>query len=931
MDPAHIFRQGLGSVPPRQSQPHPHPGQSQRHPQGLPDLSDDDGSGQRVAHTLTACCRCRQRKTRCDPTLPRCLPCERSGSTCEYLDTTKGRKINRYYVVRLQDKVRTLEAELRQYTDDGNDYPCSNEDIVRPGGMIRVGANDETPRYLGPSSGIAMSRLLMEEAKRYTESHRISELIPEVRARSQARMQSIQMTGLAVSRKKSYPVVSDHPAETLPKRETAEKLVEVYKQKSQLVWPLLHEKDFERDLAAVYDGDADPYKNFITRMAIAISLQKLDIHYAGLADSYYVAAMRYAEALIRPKDLKTLQCLIMIGQYSLLTPTRTPFYYVIGLATRICLQEGLADEQTITAGYNLDPKTLDMRRRLVWIVATAECGLSYHLGRPSGFATSDDRMDVEFFSVVDDAYITPEGIQPGPPSERKLVAIHIYKTRQFQAEIRRTLYEKKRPEPKNDSHPWYGEVERKLKAWLEATPENPSWFRTWFTGYYHHLKIALYRPSPQVPQPSPRAAAICFESSAVVLEQARKQLETGTVSVTWIFLLTLNLALDALLWATSYAEVRLAHPRGEVDEMVNMSLLCLDRCAERWPGTAYTSQLYGVIAKACLQSYDSTGAESQQPPLSLASPSPSADKSVQLTDQPAQQQQQQQQQQSVPFLNPPQFGFVFDSPAEAMNTFAVDPNFPPHPTFRSNSIFCNPASESSGRRFSYFPPDSNQSGDGVLDVAGALTVTPEQMFTSPSDPSACQLPTPPESLPTGGLSASTPSATFSPTRMPTASTLSDVSAHTSPALKLMADPPPPPPPPPPPSAQPTPTFDPSVPQTAPAQRPLPTTTTTTTTSPGDWFTPPAPFLSPYNFGPIGAGLFNDAMPNTFADAPPTGLGLQNVGLGLEPSLSLFPPGRQGSLTHEQQMELMNVLETEGAGDIDAFLSAGSGMPDGTWY
>lgn len=248
---------------------------------------------------------------------------------------------------------------------------------------------------------------------------------------------------------------------------------------------MLHEKDLERDLAAVYDGDGDPYKNFVVRMVIAVSLQKFDIQYAGLADSYYVAAMRYAETLIRPKDLKSLQCLILIGQYSLLTPTRTPFYYVIGLATRICQQEGLADEQTISTSYvDLDPKAVDMRRRLVWIVAMVESGLSYHTGRPSGFATSDDGIDVAFFSTVADEHVTPHGIQAGPPCERKLVAIHLYKTRQFQAEIRRILYEKKRAEPKDDSHPWYRILEHRMKSWLDESPENPQWFRPWYAFLY---------------------------------------------------------------------------------------------------------------------------------------------------------------------------------------------------------------------------------------------------------------------------------------------------------------------------------------------------------------------------------------------------------------------------------------------------------------
>jgi hypothetical protein len=57
MDPANIFHQGLGTVPPRHHQPYVPPNKPQYNHD---DLSDGDGSGHRVAHTLTACCRCRQ-------------------------------------------------------------------------------------------------------------------------------------------------------------------------------------------------------------------------------------------------------------------------------------------------------------------------------------------------------------------------------------------------------------------------------------------------------------------------------------------------------------------------------------------------------------------------------------------------------------------------------------------------------------------------------------------------------------------------------------------------------------------------------------------------------------------------------------------------------------------------------------------------------
>lgn len=246
--------------------------------------------------------------------------------------------------------------------------------------------------------------------------------------------------------------------------------------------PTLHEPTFAKNLQEVYDGDTDPYKNFVLRMVLAISMQKLDMQYAGLADSYYLAAMGYIEDVIRAKDIKTLQCLVLIAQYSMLTPTRTAIYYIVGLATRLCQQLGLAEEKTITQGVSIglvDPLQLDMRRRLAWIVLSMELGLAQSMGRPNAFAIGRDHLDIQFFQTVDDEYITADGILPGPMSDKKRLAIHFFRMRLLQAEIRRTLYLRKRNEPKNEEHPWYAQMLQKLGDWLEASPEKPAWSKTW--------------------------------------------------------------------------------------------------------------------------------------------------------------------------------------------------------------------------------------------------------------------------------------------------------------------------------------------------------------------------------------------------------------------------------------------------------------------
>lgn len=233
----------------------------------------------------------------------------------------------------------------------------------------------------------------------------------------------------------------------------------------------------------VFDGSTDPYQNFVLRMVLAISLQKLDSAYAGLADSYYLAAMKYFEKIIRPKDLKTLQCLVLVAQYSLLTPTQTAICYVVGLATRLCQQLGLTEEKTIVQGVpheQPNPIHLDMRRRLAWIILSMEYGLAHTMGRPNSFASGQDQVDIKFFEPIDDEYITADGILPGPISEKKMVAIHVLRMRLLQAEIRRVLYEKKRPEPENEHHPWYNEIQNKMKNWLDTSPKNPCWCWSWY-------------------------------------------------------------------------------------------------------------------------------------------------------------------------------------------------------------------------------------------------------------------------------------------------------------------------------------------------------------------------------------------------------------------------------------------------------------------
>ncbi|KAH0538653.1 hypothetical protein FGG08_004790 [Glutinoglossum americanum] len=403
-------------------------------------ISDREGSheepSKRIAHTLAACCRCRSRK-----------------------------KIPRTYVIHLRDRAQELEDELMRQSEVESST-LSDEGIVRGVGFVKLDSVDE-PRFLGTSSGIAVARLVMELARRNTETKSIREIVPEVPERQD---QCFEQGG---QRLKTYPLISSVAAQGLPSRLVTDKLTEIFIQKAQAMYPTLHEPTFRHDLEAVYNGSTDPYKNFVLRLVLAISIQKLDTQYAGLADSYYLAALPYLDEIVRPMDLKTIQCFVLIAQYSILTPTKIPVYYLVGLSTRMCQQLGLNEEKTVAQSVtDLDPVQKDMRRRLFWIAMNMENGLSHSLGRPSAFAISADHLDVGFFEPVDDKYITVDGIKPGPLSPKKVITIHFFKMRLLQMEIRKRLYLKKRPEPKDDKHPWFIEMEEKLNFWRTSSPGN---------------------------------------------------------------------------------------------------------------------------------------------------------------------------------------------------------------------------------------------------------------------------------------------------------------------------------------------------------------------------------------------------------------------------------------------------------------------------
>lgn len=130
----------------------------------------------------------------------------------------------------------------------------------------------------------------------------------------------------------------------------------------------------------------------------------------------------------------------------------------------------------------------------------------------------------------------------------------------------------------------------------------------------------MYRPSPQVPRPSVQAAISCYDACQFNIYMTQKQIETKSVDMTWIFVQSIFMCINTMLWTLSYSEVRRVHSREEVEGHLEVAIESIRLSSDRWPGVASAMELYYNLIGACMKIFDKDG----DVPITAASPSDTA-------------------------------------------------------------------------------------------------------------------------------------------------------------------------------------------------------------------------------------------------------------------------------------------------------------------
>lgn len=128
----------------------------------------------------------------------------------------------------MQAKVRELEAEIaRQEAAMSEVDQPDTGDLVRGVGMVKFDDEKGEPRFVGTSSGITMTRLVIDFAKKHLEKDSVKEIKDHRNNFRQG--QRIGTSGIQIPTPQALPGA----APQLPSREVTDRLVDLFLQKGR--------------------------------------------------------------------------------------------------------------------------------------------------------------------------------------------------------------------------------------------------------------------------------------------------------------------------------------------------------------------------------------------------------------------------------------------------------------------------------------------------------------------------------------------------------------------------------------------------------------------------------------------------------------------------------------------------------------------------
>lgn len=324
----------------------------------------------------------------------------------------------------------------------------------------------------------------------------------------------------------------------LPSYETALNLIEIFFAQHQVQYPILTEDQFMAEVSNFYARNSEKsllYEDVRTRFMLNIVFTVSLVHLSHenpealtLAQSFNANAMADLSSIMPSKDIRTVQCLLLLLLSCLLNTSSAPIWYISGLCMRMCIDLGFHSERTIEIS-GAGPDENDLKRRLFWVTYGFDRSLSTMLGRP--FTIDDSKIDVK----LPDRSLS---------EKTRSQVLHWIKLQKILSSI-----VSRSPSTRNEDSRgsivhnssieiWTTDMARELALWHEqaANLSDPvNYSLDWWKYWYQNALLVLHRPASKSPSLGNQESwSTCYAASKTTIQLTFIRANKGMGDSSWV-------------------------------------------------------------------------------------------------------------------------------------------------------------------------------------------------------------------------------------------------------------------------------------------------------------------------------------------------------------------------------------------------------------
>ncbi|KIW22549.1 uncharacterized protein PV07_12426 [Cladophialophora immunda] len=404
-----------------------------------------------------ACDRCRSKKIRCDGVRPCCTQCANVGFECKTSDKLSRRAFPRGYTESLEDRVRGLEAEVRELKE------LLDEKDEKIDMLSRIHSFSPPSRKCSAS----LSPSHAAQVKAEVESAREEVLHVEIPAPVQPKATSTgssttpsfieafdqkvqeagrQTTGISSSglQKAILPTRrSTVPGPKVPPRIHSDQYINLFFQEWQPLLPILHRPTFlrvyEQYLANPESGNWQSNKQAYAQLFLIFEIAALSNISTPKKNtpSYETQWRKALYSTSSNASLPTLQCHVLAQICYMLRADYTHLARHRGIAITMC------HELELHQGHkyqSLSPLEAETRKKVFWCQYVLDKFISAATGTPVLFRDTD--ITTEYPADVDDENLSTQGFSPTLPGELTKIssALALFRVSRILSKALDTLY-----------------------------------------------------------------------------------------------------------------------------------------------------------------------------------------------------------------------------------------------------------------------------------------------------------------------------------------------------------------------------------------------------------------------------------------------------------------------------------------------------------